>query len=385
MTASFRFPAAETLMDEVSAGLGLSDFGAGDFKANLQRFLESVEREGMLTEAASAQVLALCRRRLANRLEIEAWYAAHPEASAAEVGPVASITGLPRTGTTALVNVMSQDDQFRPLRNWEQDRPCPPPVLGEEANDPRRLAALAGLERLRREHPEMAAMHLSDVDATEEDVEILGLSFQAQQYAMPIFSYHAWWREADLRPAFAYHRRVLRLLQSRRPPNRWLIKAPAHAFHLDALVEAYPDVRIVVTHRDPAKAVPSAISIVASLQARAGKVDYEMIGRNAAEHFRVSAERAMAARARIGEERFFDLQHTEFVADPMGSLERVYDFLGLDLAPQARAKMQAWHAQNRSGAHGTHRYTAEQFGLSADQLRSDFRAYIERYDVPLES
>jgi hypothetical protein len=92
----------------------------------------------------------------------------------------------------------------------------------------------------------------------------------------------------------------------------------------------------------------------------------------------------MAARARLGEDRFFDLQHTEFVADPMGSLERVYDFLGLDLTRETRAKMQAWHAANRSGVHGTHRYTAEQFGLSADQLRSDFRAYIERYDVPLE-
>ena len=39
---------------------------------------------------------------------------------------------------------------------------------------------------------------------------------------------------------------------------------------------------------------------------------------------------------------------------------------------------------NRSGAHGTHRYTAEQFGLSATQLRSDYDFYIRHFDVEPE-
>jgi hypothetical protein len=386
MTAHVKFPAPESLMAEACESHGLSDFGQDTeaLKANLRRFLDCVDREGLLTEAASAQQVALVRRRLANRLQIEAWYKAHPELGDAEVGPLVSITGLPRSGTTALVNIMSLDDQFRPLRTWEQDRPCPPPILGEEDQDPRRLAAVAHRDYIARERPDLMAMHLFDPDATEEDVEILGLTFQAQQYAMPIFSYHAWWRTADLGPAFAYHRRVLRLLQSRRPPNRWLLKAPAHCFHLDALTEAYPGAKMIVTHRDPAKSVPSAISMVATLQASAGKVEIEEIGRRAAEHFRVGTERTMASRARLGDDRFFDLHHADFVADPFGALERVYDFLGLELTSRTLAKMEAWHAQNRSGAHGAHRYAPEDFGLTAARLRADFRPYIERYGVRLE-
>lgn len=386
MSAALKFPAVDTLMAEVGARLGLSDFGSDveTLKVDLQRFMEAVEREGLLSPAAFDQQIALVRRRLENRLQIEAWYAAHPELAHAQVDLAASITGLPRTGTTALVNIMSLDEQFRPLRTWEQDQPCPPPVLAEEAEDPRRLAAVARRDYMARERPDMMAMHLFDPDATEEDVEILGLSFQAQQYAMPIFSYHAWWRTADLSTGFAYHRRVLRLLQSRRPPNRWLLKAPAHCFHLEALTSAYPDARMIVTHRDPAKSVPSAISMVASLQAAAGKVQPEEIGRRATEHFRVGTERAMASRARLGEHRFFDLHHAEFVADPFGSIERVYDFLDLKLTSKTLAKMEAWHAQNRSGAHGSHRYTPEEYGLTAAQIRKDFTPYIERYGVRLE-
>jgi hypothetical protein len=383
MTAA-TFPDPQTLMDEARRQARLCDFGPGEFRPNLERLLDDVAREGLLTEAGAANFLALIRRRLVNRLEIEAWYKAHPELESQTVGPVASVTGLPRTGTTALINVLSLDDQFRPLRTWEQDRPCPPPVLGEEQEDPRRLAAVAHAERMKRERPDMAAMHLFDPDATEEDVEVLGLSFQAQQYAMPIFSYHAWWREADLREAFAYHKRVLRLLQSRRPPNRWLIKAPAHCFHLDALLSAYPDTKIIMTHRDPAKVVPSALSMVSAVQASSGKVELDQIGRHGAEHFRIGIERAMAARERLGEERFLDLHHRDFIADPMGSLERVYAFLGLDLTRATRAKMEAWHTRNRQGAHGEHRYTPEQFGLDGAQLRKDFAAYIERFKVRLE-
>ncbi len=386
MTAEISFPDADVLMDEARAASGLTDYGdSGDLQTNLARFIEAAAREGRLDEAMARQLRGSIQQRLTNRLEIEAYYKAHPEIEAVEIGPVVSITGLPRTGTTALANIMSLEDQFRPLRSWEQTKCCPPPVAGEEARDPRRLAAVARAEWTVRNQPELAAMHLFDADTTEEDVELLGMSFQAQQLALPIYSYHAWWRQADLRPAFAYHRRALKLLQSRRPPDRWLLKAPAHVFKLDALMGAYPQAKVIMTHRDPAKVIPSNVSLVSEMHAQRGAVDPRELGRQNAEHWRIGMERAMASRARLGEDRFFDLNHRDFVADPFGSLRRVYDFLDLELTPATLARMQAWHAKNRSGAHGQHRYTAEQFGLTTAQLHSDFRAYIERFDVPLEA
>ena len=144
-------------------------------------------------------------------------------------------------------------------------------------------------------------MHLYDVDATMEDTELLGMAFHGQQFTLPVYGYHAWWRTADATAAYEYHRRVVRLLQSERGPSLWLFKAPHHNFHLDAIVDAYPDAKFVMTHRDPVKSVPSWASIVSTIFPPADRQrDLHRLGREVANHLRVGVEHAIAARARTG-------------------------------------------------------------------------------------
>jgi hypothetical protein len=327
--------------------------------------------------------VAAFRRRLVNRLHVEAWYAEHPEVDELEVrGPV-DINGLPRTGTTALANMLSLDPQFRCLRQWEQMQPSPPPVLGEEESDPRRIAE----DRVVASYSaEVKAMHIFDIDATSEDTEVLGMAFHGQQAILPVYGYQAWWRAADMGPTYEYHRRVVKLLQSRRPPNHWLFKAPHHNFHLEAIVAAYPEARFVMTHRDPVKAVPSWVSICSTLLPEGdGERDLRRLGQSLGEHLRVGVEQAMAARARLGDERFLDVHHRRMIANPMGTVARVYDFLDLELTPAVERSIRDWSETNRAGAHGAHRYTAEQFGLTDARLRSDFEPYTSHYDVELEA
>jgi len=211
------------------------------------------------------------------------------------------------------------------------------------------------------------------------------MAFHGQQFTLPVYGYHAWWRAADMTPTYAYHRRVALVLQSRRPPDLWLFKAPHHNFHLDAIVASYPDARFVMTHRDPARSVPSWASIVSAIfPAPNGERDLHRLGREVSEHLRVGVENAIAARTRLGEDRFFDVYHRELIADPMSTVRGVYEFLDLELRPEVERSLREWQGANRSGAHGTHRYTAEQFGLSTAQLRSDYDFYIRRFDVTLE-
>jgi hypothetical protein len=377
-----RYPTGETLLAEAMEATGLSDFGPGDFREGLDVLLESLARDAGLSPATDDEVLGAFRRRLVNRLEVEAWYREHPEIADLPVrGPV-DVMGLPRTGTTALGNMLSLDPQFRGLRGWEQRQPCPPPTLDGEATDPRRLEMARENEAL---PPELKAMHIYELDATMEDTDLLGMAFHGQQYTLPVYGYHAWWRDADSTATFDYHRRVVKLLQSRRPPDLWLFKAPHHKFHLEAIVAAYPDVRFVMTHRDPTKVVPSYSSIVSSIfPAADGERDMHRVGREVSEHLRIGMEHAIAARARIGEDRFVDVHHRELVADPMGTVRRVYDALGFGLTPQVEKALLDWQDANRSGAHGAHRYTAEQFGLSTAQLRSDYAFYIEHFDIDVE-
>ena len=377
-----RYSSAHVLLAEAVEQTGLSDFGAGDFREGLEVLLESLRRDAGLAPSTDARVLGDLRRRLVNRLDVEAWYRDHPAIEELAVrGPV-DVMGLPRTGTTALANMLSLDPQFRCLRGWEQKYPCPPPTTAGEATDPRLLEAIA-------EHdarpPQLRAMHLYDVHATMEDSDVLGMAFHGQQYTLPVYGYHAWWRAADCTPTFAYHRRITTLLQSQRPPDLWLFKAPHHKFHLESIVAAYPDARFVMTHRDPTKVVPSYASLVSALFPTPER-DHDMhrLGRELSVHLREGMERAIAARQRIGENRFLDVHHRDLNTDPLGTVHRVYAFLGLELRPDAEVAMRDWHDANRTGAHGTHRYTAEQFGLSTAQLRSEFDFYIHHFDVDVE-
>jgi Sulfotransferase family len=378
-----RYPTSEQLMAEAMHETGLSDFGPGDFRDGLDVLLDSLERDGDLSPAADAGVIADFRRRLVNRLEVEAWYREHPDIEQLPVlGPV-DINGLPRTGTTALANMMSLDPQFRCLRGWEQTRPCPPPTIEDEATDPRRVAAAQFNEQL---PPEAKALHLYDLDATMEDTELLGMAFHGQGYTLPVYSYHAWWRHADLTPTYHYHRRVVKLLASQRPPNLWLFKAPHHMFHLEAIVAAYPEVRFVMTHRDPAKVVSSYVSTVNMFfPPPDGARDMHRLGREVCEHLRDGMRNTIAARGRLGEDRFIDIHHSELVADPVGTLRRVYDFVGLRWSDAMEQALADWQQRNRPGAHGVHRYTAEQFGLDPAQIRKDYDFYLDRFDVTVES
>jgi hypothetical protein len=376
------YPSAAQLLSEAQDAAGSSDFGPGDFRVGLEVLLDSLERDGDLAPSAAERVTGDLRRRLTNRLEVEAWYEGHPHIDALPVlGPI-DINGLPRTGTTALANMLSLDPQFRCLRGWEQAQPCPPPVAGQEAEDPRRARSEQENAQL---PPEMKAMHLYDVDATMEDTELLGMAFHGQQMTVPVYGYHAWWRTADAVPAYEYHRRVVKLLQSERGPNLWLFKAPHHNFHLEAIAHAYPDVKFVMTHRDPVKSVPSWASIVSTILPPAdGERDLHRLGREVSNHLRVGVEQAIDARSRLGEERFLDVHHRDLIADPMRELRRIYEFIGCELTPAVEQALLAWQAENRSGAHGTHRYTPEQFGLRAEQLRSDYDFYVKHFDIALE-
>ncbi|HVU71804.1 MAG TPA: sulfotransferase [Mycobacteriales bacterium] len=377
-----RYPSADALLAEAVAEGGHDDFGPGDFRDGLAVLLDSLEHDGDVDPAVDAAVIGDLRRRLVNRLQVETYYAEHPELDEAVIrGPI-DINGLPRTGTTALADMLSLDPQLRSLRGWEQTRPVPPPVAGDEANDPRRQAFIAHNEA---RSPDYKAMHIFEVDATMEDTEVLGMAFHGQQMTLPVAGYRRWWRRADLTETYAYHRRVVTLLGSKSPPDLWLFKAPHHKFHLEALVAAYPDIRFVMTHRDPAKVVPSYASIVSSILPKAdGERDVVALGREISEHLREGMENAIAARARIGEERFLDVHHRELVADPEGTVRRIYDWLGLELTPSTWQAISAWQEANRVGAQGTHRYTAEQYGLTAAQIRSDYDFYIRHFDVTVE-
>lgn len=357
---------------------GSDDFGAKGYEEGLARTLEAIA--GMpLTETARAAALDRVVQDLATRARVEDWYRRHPEVEEERIERPVFVVGLPRTGTTATVGMMALDPRFRFLRAWEGADPVPPPIAGEEDRDPRRLAAVAAGAAHAHQN-----MHITDIEGPEEDpVFLYGFDMHAYYGFLPMpQDYTDWWISADFASTYALHARVLKLLQSRRPPGLWLLKGPVHIFQLEALAAQYPDARFVMTHRDPARVIPSVASLQINLHAarcEPGTLDKRERGRMALAFWAQGIERALAARARIGEHRFVDVFNEDVVRDPMAVFAKVYDHIGMDLPDGVAGDIADYSRRNAPGAHGKHEYTLEEYGLEGGAIRSAFAGYLDRF------
>ncbi len=375
-------PNPEILVERARAATGLRDLGRDGWQEGLDRLVGAASSDLSLDDSSAARLCATIHNRLTGRLRIEDWYAGRT-GETPPIGAIVVIHGLPRTATTALQYLLACSPDFRFQRRWEISDPIPPPEVGPDADDPRRLAAMAGGEA----PAGGSVQHISDLDGPVDDNTILGLDFHNQELGLPLPSYTRWWRTSSLATTYAYHERVLRLLHTGRPPYRWLVKAPYHNFHLSDLAAQYPEARFIMAHRDPAAAFPSACSTVLTAQRNAlpdQPPDPVDLGAFLLEHLVAGIDRAMADRDVIGEHRFLDVTQQEMETDPLATADRIYDFLGLDLAPATRQSMAEWAAGNQRGARGPHRYTAETYGFRPAQIRLAFGNYIERFGIDVE-
>jgi len=371
---------SDSVIASAIASAGSDDFGAEGWREGLARSLDAFARIPLKPEVYTATVDKLVHD-LAMRLRIEQWFKDHPEFADQQVeGPV-FVVGLPRTGTTATVGMMALDERFRFMRPWEGSSPLPPPIAGQEDKDPRLIAARAAASAYDKPH-----VHLFDPDGPEEDLAFLaGLDMHSYHGAYPMpQDYVDWWLNADFTSFYAFHKRVLQLLQSRRPPNLWLLKSPPHLFRLSEIAREYPQAKFVMTHRDPVKVIASLSSLHTMLhedRCLPGSIDPLTIGPHHLALWAEGMRRGLAARAEIGEHRFIDVKNDDVVKHPLETFARIYDFLGMPVTPDHQANLQAYNRRNAPGNFGSHAYAPEQYGLSEKAIRSAFAGYIERFQL----
>ncbi len=375
---------ADALETDAREETGLHDFGDGAHREGLERLLTSLNEEADLNEAGEVMLRIRLVSLLSSRLRVEETYRAHPSIDDQRVeGPV-FVVGLPRTGTTALSQLVAADPQFRSLRLWESSSPCPPPESATEHTDPRIAQAEAGLAMMNEMFPLMQTMHHEEATSATECQDLLGMSFRTVHFdgfgRVP--SYMEWVTDCDMRETYRYHRRVLRLLQWHCPPRLWHLKTPVHMFALDALLEAYPDAKFLWSHRDPAKVLGSVCSLIHYVRSWASdRDDSAELGLEQLNRWWQAVSRGMDFRARVGGGRFADLSFADLQVDPVGAIRTAYEQIGIEFPPASRDAVTAWALNHEPGAHGTHAYDLADFGLDAEQVRERFAPYIESYDA----
>ncbi len=377
--SAISFDEAGVLAD-AHAAAKLEDFGALPFLPGLRALLRTYD-ENPFSEKGRTRSRRRLVNLLATRLKVEDALKRNVEILARPVKQPVVLTGLPRSGTSALFSLLGADPAARPLRLWETQ--CPDPIpLAPGASDPRRDAIEAYYAQGREKRPEFTKIHFTSADTPEECVLLHAYAMHGVQMGVEIFfePYASWYQAAaaDLRAMYAYQKRMMQLLDWQRPGERWLLKTPAHLWGLDALIATFPDVAIVWNHRDPLACVASACSMTQALMATI-EVDPKWLGPAVMEFYARSLDRGLAVREKADPARFFDVPYAEFTSDPLGCAERVYAHFGLPLPPTSRDALRAFAAANPEGKHGKHEYDLARYGLDEDRVRARFAGYVARF------
>jgi hypothetical protein len=363
-----------------------ADARAGPWKGDLP-FLPNLEllvRSCLATSSLNGtgrQVLHKAAvRHLRNLRYLQTHLTARPEVAERRLEAPLVVTGLPRTGTTLLHNLLACDPDHRVLRFWEALHPVPPGAGGPSA-EALQSQAERWLERFYRLVPEFRSIHGATPTGPEECDALLQNTFASQHFddMFDARDYSRWLATAPLVQEYAHYAIQLKVL-SEAPGTVWALKSPSHLGHLDALLAALPGVTVVVCHRHPHQAVPSYASLIAALRrAYSDDVAPEVVGRQALERGAVATRRAMEVRASSRDAAFVDVSYRELASDPIGVVRGVYARQGRPLSPAAEERMRQWVVANPRHKQGTHRYNLAQFGLTASEVDEAFAGYMERY------
>jgi len=379
-----------TLIERAKTQAGPDHFGADGWQEGLERLVHAAGAEAHHTEMGAAVFEGMVVDLLRQRLEIEDWFARHPEIDDEQiVAPLIGL-GLPRTGSTAFSHMLGEDPHVRTLRTWEPIRVCPPPEKATYDTDPRIALAEASMELRNERFPRAKQMLPSTATSPTECQLLMGMDFKSQifQAMNQVPSYVHWLHfEADLKPTYQWLKRTLKLLQWRCPSDlgphtHWRLKNPSHILWIGDLDAVFPDARYWMTHRDPADVITSVADLYYEYtKPFASKVDKAWLGAVNIEFCELGMQRVIAFRDQGNDARFFDVKFAEFQADPWPAIAALYAWLGEVLTAEARAGMEHWRAETPADKHGKRTIDPADYGLDKAELRQRFAFYRDRFGL----
>jgi len=379
-----------SLLHHAIRNTGLDDFGDDEWREPFRILLRSLEEEADLNLIGRIFTRSDLLIHLEGRLRVTDWYKRHPAVNDEEIREPVFVIGLPRSGTTIMQEILGADPGFRTVKMWEAKFPVPPPAPGDPTPDPRIAKADALTTFQDRITPEWAGMHKVGGKLPVECIEFMYSSFLSDAFSasFQVPTYSNYLAQVGLAYAFAWHKRILKLLQSTCRPERWLLKGPTHIPYLPPLFQTYPDAKIVLMLRDPVKALASVVDVCGTLFWM--RSDDPFSG-DSYGHF-LSVDPVVANLERmigwledgtIPRQRVQPVRYRDFFADPEAELARLYAGLDLPLRPEAVRAMKAYIASKPKDKFGEHHYETGSEDIVAAE-REKFRRFQAYFELPDE-
>ena len=347
----------DAVCEAAIAATGLSDFGPEDFRERLQVQLDSINADPDRTGLGRMLAFGDDLKYAVNRLRIRDLLKQHPEILDIKIEKPVIVIGLPRSGTTNLVNLLAADSRFRSMPLWESYEPVPDPREETPADgvDPRWTRCQGQWEAMQAGAPFIAAMHPMNPDHVHEENELMAPDFSNYniEWVARVPEWRDYYLAQDQTPHYEYMKMVLQILQWYRPRERWVLKSPQHLEQIGPLMSVFPDATIVVTHRDPVAVVQSTITMLTYGARTAYKStkpewyrDYwtDRIGR--------LLDSSIRDRHLLPADRTVDVFFHEYMADEVGTLQRIYDAAGIEFTDEAKAEVAAYQDAHPRGKEG---------------------------------
>lgn len=257
----------ESLKHEAVEKTGLSDFGDAHFEPLLEAYAQDLSNP-QLSETGRFVLSGLMVSDLARRLQVIDCLKANPEIDDVVIPPILYISGLERTGTTFLHNLLNLNRKSRSLKRWELMHPTPPPETATYRTDARIEKTKASIDKLRGSLLEQ--MHWVEAEDPEEcawavidGFSILGASAVT---AMPTFREEIIARNPEQR--FQEYRRIVKMLLWKNPPpegGHLVLKCPQFLAFMPSFLKVFPEAQLILTHRDPFRATTSVFTLQAHI------------------------------------------------------------------------------------------------------------------------
>ena len=374
---------ANEILDQAKSETGLSDLGEPLFFEGLNKLIDSINNEANLNEIGIQAQPIRIQGLLTNRLRFEEDLKKFPEILDQEIIAPIVIVGLPRTGSTMTHRLLASDPNHTAMLWWEGRYPALLP--GEKRGDieTRMELGKAEVDAVVAASPEALDIHPWDYKGADEEILLLEHNFLSTvpESFMALPSYSKWIEEQDHTLAYEDLKKFIQYLQWQNPgreKKRWVLKSPHHLGFIDKMISVFPDAKIIQTHRDPIKTVPSFCSMCANLfEPLTTNFDKVFIGK----HWSNKLTRALNHCMNISEQHpdnFLDLEFLNMIKDPIDEMKKIYEFIGEPFGEKTEVAMEAWREENKHEM-GAHKYSLEEYDLTESQINDNFAKYQQKY------
>ena len=351
-------------------------------RLGLETLVRSLNLEAKLNLFGRFAIRNLLRRSVASRLNVNGALPSLAEGSLSAIREPVFIIGMPRSGTSILHALLHLDQNHRAPLSWECLLPFPAPRAKDYESNARAETVRREFEQLFRLVPDFKKKHYMEADSPQECIGITALNFVSYQFLAMAYvpTYLEWFMSADQSQNLRWHKTFLEFLQSGGVvTNRWLLKSPVHMMRLPAVFDVYPDAKVIATHRDPARVVPSTASLISSMRSLySDQEDTKRTGREQLSTWSDYLNRFLVDRRRLDkEEQIVDVQFETFQRNQMAVVDSIYARFGWKLHPEDRERMEQFLREQPHGKHGVHEYSLEAFDVEQKEIKTYFGDYLD--------